>query len=225
MRSPIIASTVTERYFPHIYRHPPGADRRTLLLLHGPAGDEHELLALAKQVQPTAGILSPRGPIEDDLGRRRFFRRLQQGMYDLGDLERRTSQLVAFLAGAARHYRFDARQVVAVGFSDGATVASTLMLAWPEALAGAVLFRGAPPGMPPRKPVIPGTPVLVANGAYDPVIQADDTQELAALLRVAGASVSVSLQPAAQQIVPADVERARTWFTSCGTLRSPMRIA
>ena len=215
---------MSELFFSHVYHSPPGADRRTLLLLHSPAGDEHELLPLAQAILPTAGVLSPPGQFDDD-GRWRFFRRFPEGPYDLGDLQRRVAQLAAFVAGAAIRYRFDAREVVAIGFSDGAAAASTLLLAWPDTLAGAVLFRGAAPGMPSRMPKLPATPVLVANGQYDPVVQPEDTHELAALLRVAGADVSVVLQPAAQQIVPADAEEARGWLTSCGTLRSPLRMS
>jgi phospholipase/carboxylesterase len=217
-------AAVTNLYFSHIYQPPPGADRRTLLLLHGPAGDEHELLPVAQALQPTAAILSPRGQINEE-GSSRFFRRVTEDVFDLGDLQRRAEQLAAFVAGASIRYRFDPREVVAVGLSDGATLASTLMLAWPATLAGAVLFRSAAPAMPPRMPKLPGTPVLLANGRYDPVVQPEDTEDLAALLRVAGADVSVALQTAAQQIVQADIEEARSWLTSCGRMRSPMRMS
>jgi phospholipase/carboxylesterase len=215
---------VTERYFKHLYQPPPGADRRTLLLLHGPAGDEHELLPLASLLWPTAGILSPRGQLDVD-GEWHFFRRFEGGTCDLGDLERRATQLAQFVAGAARVYRFEPREVVAVGYSDGATLASTLLVGNPEVLAGAVLFRSATPCMPERIKAVPGTPVLLAGGSHDPVITPEDTGDIAGMLRVAGATVTVSLQPAARQIVPEDVEQAREWLTSCGTLRSPLRMS
>ena len=215
---------VPARFFSHLDHSAPGADRRTLLLLHSPAGDEHELLPLAQALQPTAGILSPRGQI-DDQGCSRFFRRLIEGPYDLGDLPRRAAQLATFVAAAATRYRFDSREVVAVGIADGANIASTLMLAWPDTLAGAVLFRGAVPGMPPQLPKLPATPVLLANDDYDPVVTREESAEVAALLRVAGANVTVALQPAAQQLVHADVEQARAWFTLCGSMRSPSRMS
>lgn len=215
---------MTALYFSHLYHPPPGADRRTLLLLHSPAGDEHELLPLAQTLQPTAGLLSPRGQI-DDQGSCRFFRRFTEGPYDLGDLQRRAAQLAAFVAAAAALYRFDSREVVAVGLADGANIASTLLLAWPDTLAGAVLFRGSAPGMPPKMPRLPATPVLLANGEYDPVVTPEQSAEVAALLRVAGANVTVALQPAAQQLVHADVAQARAWFTSCGSLRNPLRMS
>lgn len=79
---------VPARFVSHLYHSAQGADRRTLLLLHSPAGDEHELLPLVQSLQPTAGILSPRGQ-SDDQRCRPFFRRFIEGPYDLGDLQRR----------------------------------------------------------------------------------------------------------------------------------------
>lgn len=215
---------MAELSFTHVYQPAPGADRRTLLLLHGVGGDERDLLSLARLLQPTAGVLSPRGQVEDH-GMLRFFKRLPQGVYDLEDLARRAAQLAAFVGAAAAHYRFDAREVMAVGFAEGANIASTMLLAWPDTLAGAVLFRGALPMMPDRMPKLPGTPVFVSNGRQDRITLAEDTDQLAALLRAAGAEVTVVLQQAAHQLTQADVEQARAWLTSCGPRRSPVRMS
>jgi predicted esterase len=215
---------VADLSFIHVYEPAPGADRRTLLLLHGVGGDERDLLALARLLQPTAGVLSPRGQVEDR-GMLRFFKRMPQGVYDMEDLPRRAAQLSAFVAAAAAHYRFDAHEVMAVGFAEGANIASTMLLACPETLAGAVLFRGAVPMMPDRMPKLPGTPILVSNGRHDRVTAPEDTSQLAALLRAAGADVTVVLQQAAHQLTHADVEQARAWLTSCGPRRSPARTS
>lgn len=215
---------VNERYFKHLYQPPPGADRRTLLLLHGPSGDEHELLPLAQHILPTAGILSTRGQLEIN-GNWAYYRRLRGGHPDVGDMLRCANQLAAFIDGAAKAYRFDTREVIAVGLGDGATVAATLLLAWPYSLAGLALFRGALPGMPDKAPRLPGTPVLLSNGRHDPVVSPYNTGDVANILRLVGANVTVSLQTAAQQLVRGDLEQAQAWFTSCGSMRSPMRMS
>ena len=67
-----------------------------------------------------------------------FFRRLAEGVFDQEDLQRRTQELAGFLAGAAEEYGFDPNQVIAVGYSNGANIAASLLLRQPETLAGAI---------------------------------------------------------------------------------------
>lgn len=210
--------------FTHIYQPASQGNRRTLLLLHDVGADERDMLTLGRLLQPTAGLLSLRGQVQDR-GKLRFFKRLQDQVYDMEDLPRRAASLAAFVADAAERYRFDAKEVVAVGRAEGANMASTLLLAWPDTLAGAVLFRGAVPLMPERMPRLPATPVFVSNGRHDRVAAPLDTEQLVALLRVAGADVTLAWQQAAQQLTQNDVEQAKVWLTSCGTRRSPARTS
>jgi len=107
----------------------------TLLLLHGTGGNEHDLLDLGRQLYPQAALLSPRGQVLEN-GMPRFFRRLAEGVFDLDDLRQRTHDLAAFVAAASAAYGFDAKHVIAVGFSNGANIAASLLLLHPEVLAG-----------------------------------------------------------------------------------------
>jgi phospholipase/carboxylesterase len=76
---------------------------RTLLLLHGTGGDEHDLIPLGDQLDPGANLLSLRGPVLEH-GMPRFFRRLSEGVFDLDDLRARTHQLADFLGAAAERF-------------------------------------------------------------------------------------------------------------------------
>jgi predicted esterase len=148
--------------FEHVYQAPKDQGAPfTLLMLHGTGGNEHDLLPLARMLAPEAGVLSPRGKVIER-GRARFFRRLAEGVFDLADLERRTQDLGDFVGAAATRYAVDPRRVIAVGFSNGANIASSLLLLRPEVLAGAILFRAMVPIMPERMPSLPNTPVLVS---------------------------------------------------------------
>jgi len=116
----------------------PGAP--TLLLLHGTGGTEHDLVDLGHSLMPGAAVLSPRGPVSEH-GHARFFRRLAEGVFDLDDLRKRTGDLVQFVHEAAEVYGFDPQRVVAVGFSNGANIAASVLLSKAGAFAGAVLLH------------------------------------------------------------------------------------
>jgi phospholipase/carboxylesterase len=199
--------------FIHRYQPPAKADAPTLLLLHGTGGDENDLVPLGHELAPDAALLSPRGKVLEG-GMPRFFRRLAEGVFDLEDLGRRTEELAEFIAEASRHYRFDSRRVIAVGFSNGANIAASLLLSRAQLLAAAVLFRAMVPFVPNSPPSIDRTSVLLSNGASDPLIPVAETERLAHLLRAAGADVTVELQPGGHHLTPRDVNQARVWLAS-----------
>src|SRR5256885_1712230 len=110
-----------------IHEFVPGTSNRTLLLLHGTGGNERDLIALGRQLDPNAALLSPRGKVLEN-GMPRFFRRLAEGVFDLQDLKHRTNELADFVAAAAQHYGFASDNLVAVGYSNGANIAASMLL-------------------------------------------------------------------------------------------------
>jgi predicted esterase len=199
--------------FVHHYR--PGAtpDSPTLLLLHGTGGDEQDLPPLARELLPSAGVLSPKGKVLEH-GKPRFFRRLAEGIFDIEDLSFRTAELADFVLDAAARYGFDKRKVAAVGFSNGANIAASLVLLRPAVLHRAVLFRGMVPLVPDPMPSLPRTRVLVSNGRADPLVSESETARLVRLLEDAGAEVTRAWQEAGHHLVQNDLSRARDWLTS-----------
>ena len=204
-----------ELSFVHHYQPGKTPGSPTLLLLHGTGGNEQDLLPLAPELMPDAGVLSPRGQVLER-GMPRFFRRLAEGVFDLDDLRVRTAELAEFVMAAARHYGFDAARVIAAGFSNGANIAASLVLLRPGALHRAVLFRAMVPLVPDPLPSLPATPVLVSNGRTDPIVPLAETDRLAALLRDAGAQVTLVWQAAGHHLIQEDLIRAREWLGSSG---------
>ncbi|MGH9408627.1 MAG: alpha/beta hydrolase [Vicinamibacterales bacterium] len=202
----------TELGFVHVFRPATDPSAPTLLLLHGTGGDERDMLPIGA-VAPGAALLSPRGQVLEN-GMPRFFRRLAEGVFDDADVRRRAGELARFVADAAVRYRFDAARVVAVGFSNGANIASAMLLLDPGTLAGAVLFRAMVPIVPDPLPDLRRAHVLISNGRSDPLVAPDETERLAALLRSAGADVSLEWQPLGHQLLPGDFEGARIWLRS-----------
>lgn len=202
-----------------VHRYIPPADRTaaeggtTLLLLHGTGGDEEDLIPLGRTLLPGAGMLSPRGKVREG-GAPRFFRRLAEGVFDLEDLAVRTDELGRFIQGAARTYRFDATRIVAVGFSNGANIAASLMLRRPGVLRGAVLLSPMVPFEPDTAPDLSGTAVFVAAGRSDPISPPQQAQRLADVLREGGADVTLEWHPGGHQVTRDVMEAAHAWLSS-----------
>jgi predicted esterase len=180
-------------------------------LLHGTGGNEHDLVPLAELLLPGAGILSPRGQVLER-GMPRFFRRLAEGVFDVEDLKFRAAELADFIIDAAARYEFSMRDVMAAGFSNGANIAGALLLLRPDALGGGILFRAMVPLIPETLPTLASAPVLISNGRMDPLVSAEQTEQLAALLRSAGADVTVAWQNSGHELTQADVMTAREWL-------------
>lgn len=202
--------------FDHVFKAAPHPGAPTLLLLHGTGGDEHDMLPLGGLL-PGANLLSPRGRVLER-GMPRFFRRLAEGVFDVEDVKFRAGELADFVTAAAAHYRFDPSRVVALGFSNGANIASAVLLARPGVLKSAVLLRAMVPFEPDPTAAAPaplaGTRVVISNGESDPIVPAAETERLARLLQRAGADVEVHWQPAAHQLMPGDFAVAKTWLQS-----------
>jgi len=202
---------VTEAGFVHRFdpAKEPGAP--TLILLHGTGGDENDLLPLGRMLDERAALLSPRGKVLEN-GMPRFFRRLSMGVFDEEDLVNRTHELASFVEEAASEYGLDPKRLFAVGFSNGANIAASLLLLHPGLLAGAVLLRAMTPFELETLPDLSGTPVYLAAGRSDQMIPAESTERLAELLRKAGAEVTLDWQPGGHGIGRAEVEAARDWL-------------
>src|SRR4029453_17079503 len=166
--------------FLHEFVH--GNSSRTLLLLHGTGGNEHDLLPLGRELDPSASLLSPRGKILEN-GMPRFFRRLAEGVFDLEDLKMRTNELADFVPAAVRHYKLAANDIVGVGYSNGANIAASMLLLRSEIMRAAILFRAMVPLIPDNLPHLSSVRVWIGAGDQDPIIPTSESQRLAELLR------------------------------------------
>lgn len=189
------------------------ATQPTLLLLHGTGGNESDLLSLGSMLLPGASILSPRGNVSEN-GAPRFFRRLAEGVFDIEDLIARTHELADFVGAAAGRYGFDPGNVIAVGYSNGANIASSMLLLRPGTLTGAALLRPMIPLEPDSPPDLTGTPVYLGAGRMDPIVPADNVTRLAELLGSYGADVTLTWQPTGHGLTREDVQSAREWLDS-----------
>jgi predicted esterase len=184
----------------------------TLLLLHGTGGDEHDLLPLGKALAPGSALLSPRGKVLEN-GMPRFFRRLALGVFDEKDLKSRTHELAAFIRESTASYGLDADRIIAVGYSNGANIAASLLLLHPSLLKGAVLFHPMVPFVPEVFPNLSTRPIFIGAARHDEIVPSEETERLATFLQSCGADVSVHWEPGGHGLGPGEVEAARRWLT------------
>lgn len=183
----------------------------TLLLLHGTGGNENDLLELGQTLVPGAALLSPRGKVLEN-GMARFFRRLAEGVFDIADLKQRTDELAGFITTASAAYHFDPAHVIAVGYSNGANIAASILLLHPGVLSAAVLLRPMVPLVPESLPDLTGIPVFISAGRMDPIVTPRETDRLEKLLRQCGATVTTRWHSGGHALSHEDVHEAKVWL-------------
>jgi len=194
----------------HIFKKGNNSDR-TLLLLHGTGGTENDLLPLAHMIDPDANVLSVRGNVLEN-GMPRFFRRLSEGVFDEEDLIYRTEELKQFLDEAAETYKFERQQLFAIGYSNGANIAASLLFHYENVLAGAILHHPMVPRRNIQLPQLDHTPIFIGAGTNDFMCPAEETEELDILLTDAGANVSVHWENHGHQLTTSEIKAAQRWY-------------
>jgi len=195
----------------------------TVLLLHGTGGDEHDLLPLARTLMPGCAVLSPRGQVQEH-GMPRYFRRFSPGVFDIDDALARGGQLAAFVRAAIAHHVLPAR-VVAIGYSNGANVAHTVMATVPGVIALGVLLRPmliaseaqlAKAAAAPKSSVDDPAAAILLSGTSDPTVPPGQAEKLATLLASRGVQAELKLVLGGHELTQQDVREALRWLDAHG---------
>jgi phospholipase/carboxylesterase len=195
----------------HIFQNGQNSNAPTLLLLHGTGGTEHDLINVGKMISDESPILSVRGNVSE-FGMSRFFRRISEGVFDEEDLIFRTQELNEFLNESAEQYKFDRKNIVAVGYSNGANIAASLLFHFQDALKGAILFHPMVPRRGIQLPDLGEASIFIGAGENDPLISPEETKELSQLLLDANADVQVHWENNGHQLSGYEVNQATNWF-------------
>ena len=197
-----------------IHRFVPGEDSgagETLVVLHGTGGDENDLIGIGQAVAPGAAIISPRGNVLEN-GAPRFFRRLSEGVFDPKEVRARAEELARFIRAAVVTYRLDPERVFALGYSNGANIASTVMLVEPGILHWSILLRPMLVYEPTEQRDLSGSAVFISAGRMDPIVPSTSVERLVALFEAAHADVTLKWQLAGHSLVPSEVREASDWL-------------
>lgn len=206
-----MSTAITPVSWPHVFS-PGEAGAPVLLMLHGTGGNEHEIASLAAELHRGAGVLAPRGQVQEH-GMLRWFRRHGEGVFDVDDVIARATELAAFLNAAREHYNLGNRPVMAVGFSNGANIALATAMLQPQTLDRVIAFSGMYPFADRESPAdLAGSRLLILNGEADPMAPLDSVSTLIAALHQNGADVEQVLRPGGHGIARTDLEAAKEWL-------------
>lgn len=187
------------------------SDADTLIVLHGTGGDENDLISIGQAVAPGAAILSPRGNVLEN-GAPRFFRRLAEGVFDPKEVKSRAEELARFIRAASITYRLDPARIYSLGYSNGANIASTVMLLEPGILQGSILLRPMLVYEPTERNDLTGSAVFISAGRMDPIVPAESVERLVSLFESAHAAITLKWQLTGHSLMPSEVREGSEWL-------------
>ena len=197
-----------------IHRFVPAEDKtsaQTLVVLHGTGGDENDLIGIGQAIAPGVAILSPRGNVLEN-GAPRFFKRLTEGVFDPKEVRSRGEELAQFIRAAISRYALNPQRIFALGYSNGANIASTVMFIEPGLLQGAILFRPMLVFEPDERPDLSGAGVFISAGRMDPIVPTTSVERLVELFEGSRAEVTLKWQLAGHNLLPSEVREAADWL-------------
>jgi phospholipase/carboxylesterase len=180
------------------------------------ASDENDLIGLAPELDPRLHVIALRAPYETGYGGYTWFgiQFFPDGSrsIDEGQALASCNNLVDALASLPTALGFQPSQLFLGGFSQGAMMASGVLLRRPDLLAGAWLMSGRHlPIFDPKGTIEGSKPVLVQHGLYDEVLEVAEGRELAKVLAEQGHAVQYEEYAMGHQISPESLADALRW--------------
>jgi phospholipase/carboxylesterase len=176
---------------------------------HGTGGTENQFTGLAKQLQPQAHIIAPRGDVSEG-GALRYFRRKAEGVYDMDDLAQRTKQMVRFIA--AHKLRLNPKRTIGLGYSNGANILASVMFADGTLFDHAILMHPLIPFQPTAQSALANKHVLITAGERDPICPPDLTRNLESYFKSQGSIVTSEWHVGGHEIRQNEIEAAQLFL-------------
>ena len=181
-------------------------ETRTLLLLHGTGGTERDLVGIGRDLLPGAAILSPRGKVSEH-GANRWFKRFSEGVFDEADMKQQADDLAEFIK------EHGAKNITALGYSNGANMGAALMTFHPEVLSGLIMWRGMKILTEPIELDLKSKRILMTNGIVDQMGPIESAREQTKIFEVSGADVTAHELRTGHGLTQADFALTAEWLS------------
>lgn len=183
---------------------------KTLILLHGTGGNEHDLIPLGDTIDSHANLLSIRGNISEN-GMNRFFKRIAPGIFDIESLNEETHKLHDFIEEMVKKYQLNPNQLTVVGYSNGANIAASLLFHYPDFIKQAILLH---PMVPLEMEIYPHqqTRALITSGSKDPIVPNEQSMKLEKMLNERNVDTKHVQFDSGHQITHEEIRSVKAWY-------------
>ncbi len=101
---------------------------------------------------------------------------------------------------------------MAIGYSNGANIAASLLFHYENTLKGAILHHPMVPRRGIKIPNLIGKSVFIAAGTNDPICSPEESTELQSLLEQADAKVELHWENRGHQLTIQEIKAAAQWY-------------
>jgi phospholipase/carboxylesterase len=177
------------------FRHGQSKADRVMILLHGWMGDENSMWILARNIPTSFMILAPRAPFLAPEGGYswRDIEPSTWGLPSILELKPAVDSFMEFLNDWSRSEGLDFGKLDLMGFSQGAAIAHSIALLFPERVRSLAALSGfLPDGAADilSKNKFGGKPIFVYHGRQDEMIPVERAHQAVTMLKSVDAKVT-----------------------------------
>lgn len=185
-------------------------DAPVFILLHGTGGTEESLLDVGKVLDEEATLIGIRGNILEG-GYPRYFKRLEEGIFDVEDLNNRTIELHEFIQTLVERYDLNSEKIVLIGYSNGANIGIKLFLDYPTIYQKGILFHPMYPVKIADTQDLSQTKIFTTMGKMDPIVTIEQSEHVLQLFRERKAEITEEWTQGHQLTYP-EILKAKEWL-------------
>lgn len=186
---------------------------RTLFLLHGTGGTEHDFLFLDDMLNQSYNLVGLKGNVVEQ-GMNRFFARTAPGVFDRESIERESEKMSHFINEWHTHHQIDKDKSVYLGYSNGANMILALEFIYPQLIKHMVLLHPMLPFEPQNDTFdLSSHTAFVSYGILDQMIREGESRKIVELLSLLGADLTVKAYEAGHEVSQKEIVDVSIFLT------------
>ncbi len=164
--------------------------KKTLFLLHGTGGDEHDLLFLDEFLDKKYNLVGLRGNVQEK-GMNRFFRRISFGVFDQENIKEEAGKLGTFIRSWMEKHKVSSEDLTFLGYSNGANMLCAMLFYYPQLMKNLVLLHPMLPFEPEFNQKYSDTRAFVSIGLQDHMISPSESKKVVDTLERLGVECTI----------------------------------